>query len=167
MARALDLTGWRELQRAPVRLHGIDAGAFGDALELEVAGLVVRWRRGMDFLWDEDQRAILILQGSANSRRRKVEATGADADAYRKFMGRRAKHERTDRIRVEQAQWRKAPGYAARFDYWSDKFRAKLREYTHPFDSNVSVYLLGGARPPWVWALRGGRLRVTARGIEG
>ena len=160
---------WNTLKRAPLRLDSVDVAELGDVLELEVAGLVLKWRRGQPFLWDPRQKAIIILQGAKRGRALRVDSADARAaDAFRRFMGRVAKRERVDRMgKMSRGVWRKAPGYADRYDYWSDKFDAKIREYTHPITSNVSVYRGGGPRPPWVWVIRGGSLNVTTRGIVG
>lgn len=155
---------WRRLKHAPIRLQNIDAGEFGDALELEGGGHRLRWKRGQPFLWDPRQKALIILMGA--KRRPGGYDDAKTADAYRRFMGREARRLATDRMApMQHGVWRSAP--ARRFDYWSDKFRRQNREYTHGFTSNVRVYRGGGSKPPWIFVLKGGSLNVTSQGIVG
>ena len=66
-------------------------------------------------------------------------------------------------------RWRPV-GTALRTDYASDKWnnRGSFTEFTHDHGPNVLVWERGDpVAGPGVLALRGGTLRVTARGIEG
>ena len=135
---------------------------------MEVAGLRLRFTRRPKFFWEPVSRSLIIFQGGTRGRNRQAEDLDERAaNVFERFMGRDVDGEYTRTMpSISGGVWRRAPGHADRFDYWSDKFDDD-REYTHGITSAVRVYRGGGSKPPWIWVLRGGNLRITRRGIEG
>lgn len=157
---------WKLLKRAPVNLDGRDVGEFGRALDVEAGGLRLTFKPRLPFYWEPRSKSLVIFQGGGRTKNRVPgDVDPATERAFRAFMGRNPDREYQRTMPpVSGGVWRKAN--AERFDYWSDKF-GDPENYTHGFTSNVSLYRGGGSKPPWIWVLRGGRLRVTKRGIEG
>lgn len=85
---------------------------------------------------------------------------------FERFTGRGATYERADIFpTVSNARWRTI-GKVYRIDYTSDKGRRQRVEYTHESGAGVRLYRYGAVtKPPWVWAIKGGRMTVTERGI--
>lgn len=159
---------WKVLDRAPAGLDGADVAELGRALELEAAGLRMRFTGRPGWYWEPRSRSVIVFQGGRRGNARKADDVDAKTErAFEAFMGRGVESQHSHTMPpIQGGVWRRAPGFAARFDYWSDKFDED-EEYTHGFTSRVRLYRGGGASPPWIWVLRGGRLRVTRRGIEG
>lgn len=123
------------------------------------------WRgRNPLLLWDAKQKAILFVYRLKHGRPRKVHADGTAAHVYEKWSGFEADTERDVSIPVVRL---KKIGRALSIGYRSDKFEGKLKTYDHPHGAKVSVYYAKGPRGEKVYAIRGGSLRVTSRGIEG
>lgn len=82
-------------------------------------------------------------------------------------QGREATRERQAELELPAGRWRDL-GPARSIGYRSDKFHARgqLVDYDHKFTTAVRAYQLGGGSR-CVFAWRGGRLRITRRGIEG
>jgi hypothetical protein len=159
---------WPTVKHAPVGLDGRDVAHFGKAIEMEAGGLRIQFVGRPAFYWEPRSKTLIVLQGAKRGRTRNpTDVDAKTADAFETFMGRNVQREHTASMpAMPHGVWRRAPGRAGRFDYWSDKFQGD-KERTHPFSSGVRCYRGGGSQPPWIWLLRGGSLRVTRRGIEG
>lgn len=159
--------GWKAIKRAPISLAGKQLAELGHVLEVEAGPYLFKWRKRERLLWDAATKSLVILQGATVGRSKaERDAQGKAAAAYKNFMGRGVSMGTRAKMPKVAGTWRKlAP--ARRVDYRSDKFNRRPKEYTHKHDGGVTLYRAGGSAPPWVWVIRGGRLRVTARGIEG
>lgn len=125
---------------------------------------LVRPGGATDLLWTEDQKAIVWWPG------RHFELGELEATTKR--------HRKAARVFERWSVWeatqmgRSTASGAERFErypavtigYHSDKF-GKPQNYEHDFGRGVLVYRPIGTPGPWV--VRGGRLRITAHGIEG
>ncbi len=157
----------RTLKRSPIgQWDGIDTAELGSILELEVDGYRLEWRRGEGVLvWAPDKKALLILEGGRRGRPTQLEDGSKARRVFERWAGRDAKREADIDI-DPRGSWRSF-GTVRRIDYHSDKY-GRRREYTHRTGRGVRLYRLGAAgKPPWLWAIKGGRLNVTARGIIG
>lgn len=163
--RADDGKGWETIKRAPLSLRGVQLAELGHVLEVEAGPYLFKWKNER-LLWDPHHRALVILQGAKVGASKRANRKGAAANAYGKFMGRGVSSARVAKMPALKGTWRKAKP-VRRVDYRSDKFGRGATEYTHKHGSGVALYRAGGSEPPWVWVIRGGNLRVTARGIEG
>lgn len=161
---------WPELKRAPAAIDGHDTAELGKALEVEAGGLRLQFAKRPHMYWDPRTSTLMWFQGGERSRARNpADVDAKAAKAFEDFMGRDVEREFQHTMpRMPNGVWRKV-GRADRFDYWSDKFDEPppRREYTHGITSAVNLYRGGGPKPPWIWMLRGGKLRITRRGIEG
>jgi len=157
----------RHLRRAPIGSLGDEQLAeLGYLIEVEVAGRVLRWRPGACvLLWSPRYRALVAIQGCRPGPRRATPGTGRAAAARRRWTGRDPDRERTIRVPGIRGVW-SSLGRCVRTDYQSAKWGRSV-PYTHDHGPGVRVYRYGGARPPWIWVIRGGQLRITADGIEG
>ncbi len=158
----------RVLRTSPVgSLDGIAVAQLGTVLEVEAAGYVVRWTPNRyPLLWSPDKRALLVQEGAKRGKQTTPEQHSKALASFEAFAGRGATYERADTFpTVRGAKWR-AIGPVSRIDYTSDKWGRRRVEYTHDSGKGVRLYRYGAAsKPPWVWAITGGRMAVTARGI--
>lgn len=165
MSRELPM---RVLKTSPVgSLDGIAVAELGTVLEVEAGGVVVRWTANRyPLLWSPAKKVLLVQEGAKRGRKGAVESDGQAVAAFESFAGRGATYERADTFpTVPGAKWR-AVGPVSRIDYTSDKWGRRRVEYTHESGRGVRLYRYGAAtKPPWVWAIKGGRMAVTARGI--
>lgn len=150
-----------------------DVAALGLLLELEHEmpdGQVVRhsWEKqdAPLLFWQEEQQALYGFSrggiGPKRNPRKRGFPKGA-ADAYTRWNAGRRPSEVYD-VDVPAIEMRKA-GKGVSILYRSDKF-GPLTNYIHPFEKGVEVDLSPG-RPPAVFYIRGGNLRLTPRGLEG
>jgi hypothetical protein len=142
---------------------------LGSALELELSGgVVVRWRKHTaPLLWSPKKQALFVLERTKKGRNRPI-PPDTPSDVRRSFESwahRGATRKRTDSVTSIGASWRSC-GQVVRLDYASDKWGVK-REYTHDTGPRVRLYSYGTTSRPSCWAIHGGRLTVTTRGIVG
>jgi hypothetical protein len=157
----------KTLKRSPIgQWDDINTAELGSALEVEVDGYQLSWRRGEGVLvWSPEKKTLLILEGGRRARARQLEDGSKAARAFERWAGRGAKRESAIDI-DPRGSWRSF-GSVQRIDYYSDKW-GRRAGYTHRTGRGVRLYRLGAAgKPPWLWALKGGRLNVTTRGIVG
>ncbi len=160
----------RELKRSPVgSLDHMIVVELGSALELELErGVVIRWRKhSAPLLWSAPKKALFVFERTKKGRHQPM-PPDTPADVRRSFQAwakRGATRKRTDSVTSTGASWR-ACGRVVRLDYASDKWGVK-REYTHDTGPQVRLYSYGTTSRPSMWAIHGGRLTVTARGIVG
>lgn len=151
-----------ELAKGPMPHEGFEVEQLGEVLEVESEGKVVRSNRGTPLLWSPKHKALLWVEGGRKSSKRPATRSSASFEA---FNGRAPNVE----YQIEgptSGKWYRV-GAADRTDYWSDKF-GKSDEYTHDHGSmRPSLYCYGTASGPKLWCIRGGKLRITERGIEG
>lgn len=153
------------MKRAPIRTNNIDVTELGHVIEVMTGAHRITWRKGsVSMLWDENQKALIWLEGIRKGPKKPVSMSAA---VYKKWHKKNPNHERCDVFPdIPQGKWRKI-GIATRVDYHSKKW-GKNEEYTHDHGGGVGLYRYGLAdKGPYMWVLKGGRLRVTARGIEG
>lgn len=158
----------RVMKRSPVgEIDDMDAAELGSMLELEVNGHEIVWHRGEAALvWSPDKRTLFILEGGRRRKAKQLETGSRAARAFERWAGRGAKREGAVDI-DPRGRWRSF-GSVRRIDYTSDKRGRRGVDYTHSTGRGVRLYRLGSAtQPPWVWAIKGGRLSVTTRGIVG
>jgi len=128
----------------------------------------IRPRRKTDLLWRAMPRPRLSTAGwlvwtmGQSYKLRSGEPTGQAARVYERWSVWEAD-------RIGNATLTVADEYEiftpATFGYRSDKFSRKQQDYEHSFGPNVRLY-----RPRsenGVWVIKGGKLRLTAHGIEG
>lgn len=160
----------RALKRSPVgSIDDMIVVELGSALEIELAaGVVVRWRKHTaPLVWSRSKKALFVLEQKSKGRNSPIPPDTPD-DVRRTFESwarRGATRARTDSVNSKGASWH-ACGHVTRIDYASDKWGVK-REYTHDTSRGVRLYYYGTTSRPACWALHGGRLTVTARGIVG
>lgn len=119
-------------------------------------------------LWSPAAKALLVLGRKLPRPRKAAELPSSAARSYETWTrGREASQLRELDVELPRGRWREL-GPALRIAYASDKFheRGDVEHYEHQFGGGVRLYQLGAGRRP-VLAWRGGRLRVTADGIEG
>lgn len=141
------------------RVHELVVGINDDE-----EGVLV-WKKAHPFLWwSPRQRAIVFTQGVKNPRPRQGEPPRADGAAatYERFHGRKATSYRED-VPIPAVSLREL-GPAVSLAYRGDRWKGRVAE--HPFGKSVRAYL-GERRGEKVFVIAGGRLRMTARGIEG
>lgn len=159
--------------RAPGSFKGSVGIELGTLLEFETTeGHVVKGGR-VKLLWFPTEKGLVFFEKAKETKptaavwseleskkARKAKTT------FKRWADRDSKKARRIDFKVKDAKWRRAPANIVRLDYRSGKW-GETAEYTHDFGRNVGIYLLSGARGPALWVFRGGKLRVTARGIEG
>lgn len=161
----------RRSTRAPFTIRdGEEATDLSAAKILEVAagGYVHRWTDGPTLMWFPRVRALVWYQGGARKgTRRQHDGSGPAANVARRWTwkGGGGEHAYDLHVSPPRGTWR-ALGIADRTDYSSTK-DGQRASYTHEHGPGVTLYCLGGLRPPWVWALKGGRLKISKGGIEG
>lgn len=166
------------MQKAPAAFDDSVAAELGSVLELALEGHVFRWTKGQaKLLWFPKYRVLGWMQGVKGSRFRK---SYVDEVLQRSDAARRARQNFEDwsqreiegaRVQefptMKNAVWVRYSDKPTRIDYASDKWDRE-DQYTHEIGKGVRLYRYGGKRQsPWFWVLRGGKLRVTERGIIG
>lgn len=155
----------RILKRPPVgQKHSV--AVLGSVLEVEVGGVVYRWPKGeCRLLWSPRNRALLWFEGNGQPIEVPEDADiQAAQNAYERFRDQDARKVYSKEYPVK-GQWRSF-GRADRIDYYSTKWGDNA-SYTHKLGRRVVLYRQGSAKGPWLYVLRGGNLRCTARGLVG
>lgn len=139
---------------------------LGHILEVEIGGAILTWKKGdCELLWCPKAKALMWFDADEQPAEVDDDAKiGAAVRVFERFKDREANRVRSAVYPVG-GQWR-SYGRANRVDYHSDKWGQRA-SYTHELGSGVILYRQGPTRGPWCFALRGGRLRITAHGIEG
>ncbi len=158
----------RVIARAPMSLRADPVVAsLGSVLEVETrAGEVLRWPRGqVELLWHPPSSTLLWFDCEPESIDTDEQPPARRAiAAFERFKDRDAKRMRAERYAVA-GPWQ-TWGPCVRIDYHSDKWSEKA-SYTHALGKSVSMYRQGNKNGPWLFALRGGSITVTRRGIVG
>lgn len=137
---------------------------LGYALEVELDGHVMRWRRGEALaVWNQDKRCIVIVERARHGRRKPIE-NEADGRLFRRWTGRTARNQRE--VDVGGGSWEQW-GVVKRFDYWSKKWNPRGTEYTHDVTTGPRLYRYGTKTKANAWVVAGGNLTLTARGLIG
>lgn len=155
----------RVVKRAPISVANIHAADLGKLLEVETDTHQIRWPKGKVTLYgDPKTHAAIGLEGG--TRGSKTASNGEIdprvADLFERWTGRRVRNARTDTAKFAGKPKWVSFGRINRVDYWSDK-KGRKTEYTHDTDS--VLYRFGGAKPPWIWVIRG--MKITSRGFVG
>lgn len=155
----------RAIKRAPVPSKG-DLAELGFVLEVEVQGHALVWHKDeCPLLWHEQTKSLVWYDGRGLPKKVKQDSKLAPAiDAFERFKDQDATVVRGEKWKVDN-RW-VSFGRADRVDYFSDKWGDK-RGYTHKLGRRVTLYRKGSEKGPWVFVLRGGKLRCTPRGLEG
>lgn len=173
MSAVLKLDGARVLKRNPpgaTKLDGAVGIELGKVLEFEVRGQVIRTGRSRSkLIWFPVWKALIFFEGvrtgpSSAANLSKLEGVGRQEGAFERWAQREARKSHPVTFPAGARKWY-AMGKVDRLDYWSDKW-GKDDEYTHDFGNSVKLYALFGKKSA-MWVIRGGKLRVTRRGIEG
>ncbi len=159
--------------RAPASFRGSVGMELGTLLEFEDAeGNVVKGGRAK-LLWFPTEKALAFFESTKETRPSasvwdELESKQAKKakSSFAKWADRDSKKARRIDFKAKNAKWLRSPANTVRLDYRSDKW-GSTSEYTHDFGSGVGLYLLAGTGASGLWVFRGGKLRVTARGIEG
>lgn len=147
---------------------------LGDALEVAVRSSTnprlqyrFEWARNRPPLfWAPAVAALVIVVGGRRTGPAEVPA-GAATSTRRRFTGEPPSGAYHYELPEVAGRWQRL-GAALRTDYRSDKWGRPLTEYTHAHGAGVGAWSLGEpAEGPGYLLLRGGRLKITARGIEG
>lgn len=159
--------------RAPASFRGSVGIELGTLLEFEdAAGNVVKGGRAK-LLWFPTEKALAFFEKAKETKPSasvwsELETRQAKKakSTFTRWADRESKKARRIDFKAADAKWMRSPANTVRLDYRSNKW-GETAEYTHDFGRGVSLYLLAGPRGPALWVFRGGKLRVTARGIEG
>lgn len=166
MARTSDALTMRPLKRSPVGvLTEMETAVLGDILEVELHdGTVIEWVRPRPkLLWSPDKSALLMYEGIKSSVRRPIEdAPRRVISIYERWSDWEANDARTLTTDAK-GPWRTV-GDVHRIDYYSTKWD-RPQSYTHKSGPRVRMYRYGQKNGPFIWAIRGGRMTVTERGI--
>lgn len=160
----------RELKRGPLKVANLAAvSEHGHVLDLVIdegkQTRKYRFKRPMPLLlWSPKYKALLFWEDAKLPQRRKVENPDdlpkRAAAAWSKFhKGHEADTARTIK-RSEPKTWRRV-GRAVAIGY-RDPEKWGKDDAEHDFGRGVNVYRAGR-----LWVVRGGKLRLTAHGIEG
>jgi len=168
-------TGVRELATRADVVETLDGTTLAThdgitfALEHEPA-IVLTWRTLPALLWTPRGSALVWGPGSALEAPvlEEGEPQGEAAQTWRRWTRGRAPSLVGDvDVDLVDTRWR-AIGPAGRLDYRSSKFNSRGHEvlYRHEHGRGVELFhcRIHGAD---LWALQGGRLRITSRGVEG
>lgn len=153
------------VKRAPTGTQH-EVADLGSVLEVEFGGVVYRWKRGeCRLLWEPRTSALLWFDahGKTIETPEDVDLAAAQS-AYERFKDQEARKVDSKKYPVK-GQWLSF-GRANRIDYHSNKWGDNA-SYTHKLGRKVILYRQGPASGPWLFVLRGGRLRCTARGLVG
>lgn len=114
--------------------------------------------RGLAMASSEDGRTLYFVPMPSKSKPLRAGSYAKAADVRRRWSEMEPGDARTTKIRTAKDQ---RLGVLSNIGYWSDKW-GKKEHYTHDSHSGAVVTVSGN-----VYRVRGGRLRVTPRGIEG
>lgn len=159
--------------RAPGSFRGSVGIELGTLLEFETTeGNVVKAGR-VKLLWFPTEKGLVFFEQAQETKPSasvwgELESKKAKKAkrTFERWADRESKKARRIDFKAKDAKWMRSPANIVRLDYRSSKW-GKSAEYTHDFGRSVGIYLLSGPRGPALWAFLGGKLRVTARGIEG
>lgn len=166
-ARASEIANpGRPVKRAPISVRRLGpVSEHGHVVELEIEEPEATRRYAFKppmplLLWSEPRKALLWFEGAKVPKRERTDNPPATAaKAWERFHGWEADTVRTIKA-GEPSSWRRV-GRAVSITYRNpDRWGPDDAE--HKIRTDVNVYR-GGS----VWVLRGGRLRMTAHGIEG
>ena len=156
----------RPLKSPPVDLEGVHGAELGHVLELELGGHVIRFpSRKVPMVWIPEKKCLVLIEGAKRGRPRKAATSDKARKAFEAWADREADSERDLEFSSPRgARWY-ALGPCKRIDYRSDKW-GRTDEYTHTHGKGVRLYRYGSKSPKnSVYVLKGGRLRVSERGI--
>lgn len=159
--------GSRVLEHSPVgSIDGMYAANLGEILDVDVEGRTITWHRPRPaLLWSVKKKALFMFEDVKSGPTGPIpdDTPGNVVALYEKWSGWDADHQRTLTSRA-RGSWR-AFGEVTRIDYYSRKWD-KPASYQHASGSGVRLYRFGAVnKGPWIWAIKGGRMTVTARGI--
>ncbi len=165
--------GGTPLKRSPVSVTRLQNNAdLGGLLEVEGAGKRFSFTKEKpSLLYNPETKSLLWIQGVKPSRRKKSNPDGPAAKAYKRWTNHRRNALFEREADVPDSVFKKVVriGNAQSIAYRSDKFgsRGEKKDYEHKFGNGVGLYRFGNPSGPNVWLVRGGKMRVTERGIVG
>lgn len=151
--------------RRPLPAGTRELALLGEVLDVVVEGdevAKVRMTSTTDMLWSEHAKALVFVPGRTFHLE---DLEGLRGTASARAFERWSVWEATSGGRATLAEggpWRRFN--ARTIGYRSDKF-GRGADYEHDFGRAVVAYVPTSSGAPWV--IRGGSLRLTARGIEG
>lgn len=151
--------------RRPLPASTRELALLGEVLDVVIEGEAEAAKvrvSGTDMLWAEQARALVFVPGRAFTLE---DLEGLRGSTSARVFERWSVWEATSGGRATLAEggpWRRFR--ALTIGYRSDKF-GRAADYEHEFGRAVVAYVPTGSGAPWV--IRGGSLRITARGIEG
>lgn len=156
--------------RAPIALSKLqDVSEHGRVLDLVVrqgdklAKYTFRGARPL-LTWSPKADALVWWEGVKVPASRRANALPKETAAvWKRFHGRAPTSMRVANVPDDPGPWKRL-GPAVRIGYSNRKRWDRPAE--HDFDTGPVVYR-AGTRAPYLWIVRGGKLRMTARGIEG
>lgn len=156
----------KPVARSPLPLRARTFAVLGHVLEVEIGGAIFVWKKGdCELLWCPAAKSLVWFDSDEipldPDQNQNINAA---VKAFERFKDRDPNRLRRAEYPVG-GQWR-SYGRAERVDYHSDKWGQRA-SYTHDLGPSVVLYRQGPANGPWCFVLRGGRLTVTRRGIEG
>jgi hypothetical protein len=165
------------LKRAPFSFEGVCFAELGRAKSCDVGDEQYRFSAGNILAWEPGQKSLVIYKCKRRGRRMAEYIPGKHATTWKKWTGSvDVEYARDDSVTVP-TRWEKI-GVVSEIEYWSDKFLndktlpigERGPSFYHPTTSNPVLYRgYGTSREKMndVYVIKGGKLRVTARGIEG
>lgn len=159
----------RAIGRPPANLHDAELADLKGHVDRIVLdnGRELRWGPGeAKAYWHPESQSLVAFHGSDRPSTRAGNQGGARAvDAFERWTGRRARRGGTMNVAVPE-RWVKVARSTV-LDYFSTKWPGKGPRYTHDTTTRPTVYRMGGARPPWVWLVRGRGFNLTRNGLIG
>lgn len=149
---------------------------LGEALEVRFVDdegeKILRFKAGTLAIWNEAKRALVIPTEAKKARAASLAtlsgplagAAKRAARTFEKWTGYRRDASKVSAVKVTGVAKRRDVGRCLAVAYRSDKFHAKGSpiDYEHETGPRVRVHEAGS-----VFVIKGGRLRLTARGLEG
>lgn len=162
--------GGETLSRSPVAIedlaHVSEHGHVSD-LTFERRGQThrIKFKGPLPLLtWSPRARALVWVHGPRTPAKRDGAADRGAAAAFAKFHKREPDAVRKLQRPQISGRWQRL-GDVVQIGYLNHEKWGKPAE--HDFTSNVRAYRIGGLKPPALYVLVGGRLRITPDGIEG
>jgi hypothetical protein len=168
----------KPMARAPVNMHNQVGAELGKVIELQMSEHLVTftrskpklvWFPGVDVLgWWHDLKDPRATEDHVFA----LDQMGADIQpairTFQKFNDRYESGAYTVDFPFRSTRDWYSIDRAVQIKYWSDKWGATNVDYVHDFRPNTRLYIYGSPRPggPSFWILRGGGLKVGARGID-